>query len=523
VKNLIDGLLNPNVYDHPVKYFEVIETHISHVILTGEYAYKIKKPIKYDFLDYSTLDSRRTYCEKELAFNTRLATEVYLEVVTINQLPNGKLKINGEGPIVEYALKMREFQQSQLFDSLVNNGRLNEDHFDMIAERIARFYQHIESAAMETPYGTPEDILRKADDNFEQAKPFLISPEDLAQLEKLQTLTANVGRQLMPIFEKRKEEGFIKACHGDLHLSNIALLKDTPVIFDCIEFNEFYRWTDTMADVGFLMMDLYYRGYPHFANHFLNSYLTYYGDYEGLKILPFYIAYRAMVRGKIQLFETTNEHSRPAEELFANYRRYAGVAEHFLGREKPMLVIMHGVSGSGKTRIAHELSPLLHAVHIRADIERKRLFGLQPTDRVTGDQASELYSVESNERTYNQLALNARQAIDAGFSVIIDATFKFKAQREKFRQLAQDLNIPFVVLHCTISKANAEAAIQSRLLENKDASDATVEVLSKQMEVLEALSGTEANNVVEVCNDETPEVTAVFDLINQVVNNQCKV
>jgi len=523
VKNLIDALLSPNVYDHPVKYFEVIETHISHVILTGEFAYKIKKPVKFDFLDYTSLDARRVYSEKELAFNSRLASDVYLEVVTINQLPNGKLKINGEGPVIEYALKMREFHQSQLFESLIQNARVHEEHFDLIAERIARFYQHIESATPEMPYATPEIVMQYALANFHEARPFLKNIADLEQLAMLERTTAAQGKQLHPFFLQRKEQGCIKACHGDLHLGNIALLKDTPVIFDCIEFNEYMRWTDTMADVGFLMMDLYFRGKTHFANYFLNSYLTHYGDFTGLQMLPFYIAYRAMVRAKIQLFETANDKGRSEEELLTNYRRYAKIAEQFLHRNKPTLVLMHGVSGSGKSTLARVLAPQMDAVHIRADVERKRLFGLKPTDRVTATQKQTLYSAEATSQTYDQLATIATSALQAGFSVIVDATFLQKAHREKFFALAQHLAAPFVIVSCAISKENAAAAVSERLKANTDASDATVEVLEWLLEQQELLTEIEQDFTVQVNRDHTPDVTLVYHNINQAVNKQAQV
>lgn len=520
MKSVIDGLLSPNVYDHPVKYFEVIETHISHVVLTGEFAYKIKKPVKYDFLDYTTLDLRRLYCEKECTFNAPLAAEVYLEVVTINQLPNGKLKINGEGPVIEYALKMREFQQSQLFDFLLKNLRVDEYHFELIAERIARYYQHIESATVGTAYATPEIVVGHAIANFHEAYPFLTEEQDLAQLTKLEEITASEGKRLHNLFLQRKEKGFVKPCHGDLHLGNIALLKDIPVIFDCIEFNELFRWTDTMADIGFLMMDLYFRGHPDIANHFLNSYLTCSGDFEGLQVLPFYTAYRSMVRAKIQLFETQNERGRDNEILLRDYRHYADIAERFLSLQSPSLLIMHGLSGSGKTTLAQELSSLLQAIHLRADIERKRLFALQPTDRVSAEEAAIIYSAEASIKTYNQLAKLATIAIKAGFPVIIDATFLQQSHRATFRKLAEELEVPFTIISCAISQEHAQAYIAQRIQENKDASDATIEVLSQQLVTQEALSSTELLDTVIIDRDTTTDISLVYKQVTHKITQQ---
>lgn len=520
MKSVIDGLLSPNVYDHPVKYFQVIETHISHVVLTGEFAYKIKKPVKYDFLDYTTLDLRRVYCEKECTFNAPLAAEVYLEVVTINQLPNGKLKINGEGPVVEYALKMREFHQSQLFDFLVKNLRVDESHFDLIAERVARYYQHMESAGVNSPYATPEIVVGHAIANFHEARPFLNEENDLAQLTKLEEITTSEGKRLHNTFLQRKENGFVKPCHGDLHLGNIALLKDIPVIFDCIEFNELFRWTDTMADIGFLMMDLHFRGHPDIANHFLNSYLTCSGDFEGLQVLPFYIAYRSMVRAKIQLFETQNERGRDNDVLLRDYRHYANIAERFLSLPPPSLIIMHGLSGSGKTTLAQELASLLQAIHIRADIERKRLFALQPTDRVSAEEASIIYSTDASIKTYNHLSRLATTAIKAGFSIIVDATFLQQTQRALFQKLARELEVPFTIVSCAISQERAQAYIAQRIQENKDASDATIEVLSQQLVTQQPLSLTEVQDAVIVDRDTTTDISLVYKLVMQRIMQQ---
>ncbi|MBP3865899.1 MAG: phosphotransferase, partial [Pseudomonas sp.] len=305
-QNLIAALQNPDLYPHEVDGFQVIETHISWVILTGPYAYKLKKPVNFGFLDFTELTGREHFCNEELRLNQRLTEGLYLDVLPITGTAEAPA-FGGEGPAIEYALKMRQFPQSQLLSTLQANGELNAAHIDEMAQQIARFHMQAPHVPATHYQGTPEAVMDPVRQNFEQIRPFLSDKADLLQLEALQAWAEASFTRLKPLFEQRKAQGFIRECHGDIHLGNATMIDGKVVIFDCIEFNEPFRFTDVYADTAFLAMDLEDRGLKCLARRFVSQYLELTGDYQGLELLNFYKAYRALVRAKVSLF------SMPAE------------------------------------------------------------------------------------------------------------------------------------------------------------------------------------------------------------------
>lgn len=516
---LIKNLQNPKLYSHPVSNFNVLETHISWVILTGDIAYKIKKPLNLGFLDFSSLEKRQYYCQLELKLNQTLAAEIYQEVIRITGDEKNP-EINGNGPIIEYALKMREFPQKALFDHVLARNELTPLLIDELAQIMARFHRQATIAPPDSHFGTPEQLYAPVTQNFEQMRSLLQAAEALSQLDKLQAWATKEYARLKPIFATRKQQGFIRECHGDIHLGNIILFKGHPLLFDCIEFNEDFRWTDVMADVGFLAMDLEDHQRPDYARRLINSYFEQTGDYPALQILPFYIAYRAMVRAKISLFRLHQPDITPEEQkaVREKYLSCTTLAERYTQRPKPFLFITHGVAGSGKSTLAKLIVQQYGAIQIRADVERKRLFGLEPLSNSRSPLNQHIYSEAATKKTYQRLAELAQTSIDAGYPVVTDATFLKHGQRTLFRKLAKQLQIPFAILSCQPSEmANIPAWINQRVKYATDPSEATLEVLAMQYATQEPLTPEEQQHTLRINTDQPYDKSQVLQQLAGIV------
>ena len=421
-ERLLDGLLNPQAYPHPVECVEHIETHISHVLLAGDYAYKLKKPLNLGFLDFSTLERRRFCCAEELRLNRRLAPHIYLGVVPVSgTLQRPRIGPEQEGEVLEYAVKMRRFDQ----DTLLTRMPVTRSLADRIAMRVAGFHSVIPAAEAASEYGTPESVLLPMLENFEQIRVHLREPGALARLQPLERWTRKRHDELWSVLDRRKREGRIRECHGDMHRGNIALVGGELVIFDGIEFNPALRWIDTMSELAFLVMDLEEAGQADRARRFLNRYLEISGDYAGLLVLNFYKAYRAMVRAKVTAIRLGQPDVEPAEAARdrEEYEGYVALAQGYTKQGTKRLIITHGVSGTGKSRLAILLRERLPLIHIRSDLERKRLFGLPELARTDAERGSGIYTDEAGDRTYERLRELAGLILDAGYSPLVDATF----------------------------------------------------------------------------------------------------
>lgn len=497
--SLIEALQKTALYDHPVQGFRVVETHISWVLLTGPYAYKIKKPVDLGFLDFSTLEKRHHYCEEEVRLNRRLAPELYLDVIPITGKATSPV-LGGKGEIIEYAVKMREFSQSAQLDRVLARGELRTEHIIRLAQLVAEFHRHTAVALTDSPFGTADQVWQPVLQNFKQIQPHLDTEEDRSLLEKLRIWSEQAHARLTTEWDARKRDGFIRECHGDMHLANMALVDEDILIFDCIEFSERLRWIDVMSEVAFVTMDLYDRGRPGLAHRFLNDYLQHSGDYRGLQVLCFYQVYRALVRAKvacIRLAQTgLSEQERAAGR--SHFRQYIRLAERYTHRVPTPLIITHGLSGSGKTTISDALLESSGAVRLRSDVERKRLFGLPAAARSDSGIATGLYTPDASIRTYERLAALAGTVIGAGFPVIVDAAFLQRRQREQFRRIAESLQVPFVIFHCTASPELLRQRVQHRETQGRDASEATLRVLEHQLATQEPLHSDEANHIFTI-------------------------
>ena len=489
---LIQALTDRSVYEHPTTEIVVVQTHISWVVLTGPYAYKIKKPVNLGFVDFSTLAKRHFFCQEELRLNRRLAPQLYLEVIAISGTPEHP-RFHGTGAPIEYAVKMRQFAQDQLLSHRLDTGTLQRAHIDSLAHEVSAFHARIPTADPESRFGTPEVIYQPVQENFRHLFDALDDPIRQAHARELEHWCQRTFAARYPDFVARKRDGFVRECHGDLHLGNMILQDDEVIIFDCIEFNDTFRWIDVASDVAFCAMDLEDRGRPDLAHRFLNAYLEATGDYGMLVLLPFYLTYRALVRAKVAGIRLGQGALSPEEAAHVRqeFGSYLDLAERYTRPSRPRLWITHGVSGSGKTYYTQQVIEATGAMRLRSDVERKRLAGLAPLERSSGHRALDLYTPDVTQRTYARLAQLATLVVRAGFTAIVDATFLQRAQRDAFRRLAEQLDVPCTILDFQAYEETLRRRVAHRSAHADDASEADLAVLHRQLATQEPLTADE--------------------------------
>jgi len=489
-RELIQGLMQPAAWPGSVTEIRHIETHISTVLLTGDYAYKIKKPVDLGFLDFSTLERRKHFCEEEIRLNGRLAPQIYLDVVPITG-PVSQPCIGGAGPVIEYAVRMNQFEP----DALLSNhpDLLTVDRMDQLARIVAGFHGSIALADLDEPFGTPQATFAPMEENFVQIRELLDLADDHQRLDQLESWTREQLESLRDLLTLRRSEGFIRECHGDMHLGNIALVDDEILIFDGIEFAPGLRWIDTISEIAFLIMDLQEKGQADLAQRFVNSYLAITGDYDGLGLLRFYQAYRAMVRAKVDVIrlQQPDLSSADKESVLVDYRAYLAQAEGYTCKTASALIITHGLSGSGKSTVVMSLLGALSAIQLRSDIERKRLTGLA-VDSSSGSELDQgIYRPKTTEDTYQRLKKLAAVVIKAGFVAVVDATFLKHCYRQSFHELAEQLGVPFLILDFQVPEEILRERIDQRMAEGGDPSEANQDVLDAQLISQEPLTASE--------------------------------
>jgi hypothetical protein len=505
-QSLIAALQNPALFPHPVEGFQLIETHISWVLLTGPYVYKFKKPVNFGFLDFTTLAARQHFCNEELRLNQRLTEDLYLEVLPITGTVDAP-QLGGEGEAIEYALKMRQFPQSGLLSTLQANGELTTTHIDEMARQIAQFHISAPVVPADNELGSPDSVMAPVLQNFEQIRPLISEKADLLQLDALQAWAESSFNRLKTLLGQRKAEGFIRECHGDIHLGNITLIDNKVVIFDCIEFNEPFRMTDVYADIGFLAMDLEDRGLKSLSRRLISQYLELTGDYQGLELLNFYKAYRALVRAKVALFSLPAD-ADPVQRgaTLRQYRNYANLAESYSAIPSRFLAITHGVSAVGKSHVAMRLVESLGAIRLRSDVERKRLFAAKD---------AELYGADASLTTYKSLHELAGVILRAGFPVVVDATYLKHAQRAAAAKVAEATGVPFLILDCEAPQAVIAGWLAQRQAANVDPSDATLEVIEAQQASREPLTAEEVLHSKHVQTNQSSDLDSLIENIRQ--------
>ncbi len=484
---LIESLQNPSLFAHEVDDFQVLETHISWVLLTGPYAYKLKKPVDLGFVNFTTLALREQYCHEEIRLNRRLAPDLYLKVIPITGTEAAP-ELGGAGEVIDYAVQMVQFSQDDLLSKAIGEDRLTAGHIDRLAEEVAEFHGRAAVADSDLPYGTPDKVMAPVKENFRHVDELFGDDDEVREMvEQIRAENDRWHESAKGLLAERKSQGFIRECHGDMHLGNMILNDGGVTIFDCLEFNADLRWTDLMSEVAFVVMDLEDRGRPDYAMRFLNRYFELTGDYAGVPLLRFYLSYRAMVRAKVAALRLSQHEFSPAEtrEIREEFWSYLKLARKYVTRDEPLLILTHGVSGSGKSYGTGLLLEGMPAIRVRSDVERKRL----QVEREIPDER--LYTSEVTELTYQRLAELAETILDAGWSVIVDATTLQVWQRSLFRELASARGVRFVLLCFEAEQDVLEQRIEDRQAYEEDPSDATRDVLQLQLDVREPLTAEE--------------------------------
>ena len=504
---LIRALYRPSVYPHPVERVEHIETHISHVFLAGRFAYKLKKPVDLGFLDFSTLERRRHCCEEELRLNRRLSPDLYLDLVAITGTPHAP-RFGGPGEVLEYAVRMRRFPQESLLTQQVLSGPL----IDTLAEQVADFHARIPIAAPETRFGTPEAILAPIIESLAQIRGRGGCPEPCERLDRLETWVHERWRLLTPVFERRRLGGHVRECHGDMHRGNIALVDGEIRIFDAIEFAPALRWIDTASEIAFLVMDLEEAGETALARRFLNRYLERGGDYELLEVLDLYKVYRALVRAKVAAIRLGQPGLSPEERARErdHCTRYLVLADADTEARAPSLIMICGLSGSGKSHLARQLREHIPLIHLRSDIERKRLFGIPEVATTRASLDDGIYFPAATEWTYARLLRLSESILSAGYAVMVDATFIAQARRARFWSLAERLRVPVAILALDAPLEVLRDRIRRRCLAMEDASDADLCVLDRQRAAFQTLQPEERARAVTIDTSDTPPMAMLI-------------
>jgi aminoglycoside phosphotransferase family enzyme/predicted kinase len=501
--------MNPAAFEHVVSSVELIETHISWLILAGDFVYKIKKPIVLDFLDFRDLERRKFYCEEEIRLNQPWAPDIYLDVVPIT-IDDSQPRFNGGGTPIEYAVRMHRFDQALRLDVQLDNGQLSVSDMKELGRNIAE--RHTTSPIVDASQRKRIVNLTKEFmwDNFSA----LDGAIDAAELNSLREWTERELQGLESFLWQRIDEGYVRDCHGDLHLANLVRLPDGITTFDCIEFSRDLRQIDVACDFAFLIMDLVEKRRHDLAAHFLNRYLESTGDYGSMKLFSLYFVYRCLVRAKVAVILSKERDTSDASEAdLVEAHRYCDMAKRQVALRAPCLVIMSGLSGSGKTRVSGELMARMPAIRIRSDLERKRIFGLTETEDSESDLESGIYTREASRLAYQRLFEIARMILEAGHNVILDAAFLKVSDRAMATSVASDFDLPSTLLEITAPTAVLRGRIRQRSLRRNDASEAGLEVLEHQLARAESLTHKEETIAISLENIGNIDIDALAEQI----------
>lgn len=496
---LVQRMLQPEFYPHPVQApVQLLQTHISYVFLTGDFAYKVKKLTQFGRLDFSTLEQRAFFCQEELRLNRRLSPELYLAVLPIYGNDGGyylKLPPEPGAEIVDYALQMRQFDQEDLFSHLLNQGQLTAAHMQQLGQSVARFHATAETSPDIQANGTLESLQAIDEENYTLTQAFMGKSQNREQWQQTREFTQQFWRDHQDWLQQRQDN--IRECHGDLHLNNVCLYQDHIQIFDCIEFCREFRHIDVIYDVAFMVMDLDFHDRGDLANVFLNTYLEKTGDYEGALLLPAYLSMRATIRGNVNSMTAqnlaTSEH-RSAQKLYwKKAKDYFALAHQYTQPQQGQIILMSGLSGSGKSTVAQRLAPRLNAIHIRSDAVRKHLAGI-PLNQ-SGAGPTPIYTPAMTQRTYQRLAELGMSLAKMGWTVILDAKYDRVKLREQIVAQAELAQIPVQILFCTAPVAELRSRLQNR---QGDISDATPDLLSNQQQTFQAFTTAEKPKMTQL-------------------------
>jgi aminoglycoside phosphotransferase family enzyme/predicted kinase len=455
----------PEFYPHSVSCIEQRETHISHVFLTGDYVYKIKKPVNLDFLDFTTLKKRYHYCHQEVILNKRLSHDVYLGVVPIT-FKDGKYHLIGPGNPVEYAVKMRQLPEDRSMVHLLKRKKINRGLVNELAVILSKFYSQGPSVEHIHSSGAWETILANCEENFQQTTMFAGEILDERIFQIVRSATLSFLHRKKELFDNRIKSKKIRDCHGDLRTGHIYFTDKGIQIIDCIEFNERFRFQDITSDLAFLAMDLDYEGFPQIANYLLDDYAKHTEDPDVFVLIDFYKCYRAFVRCKVNCirFQEDGLGKKDKAKLFKETNKYLDFAYRYAVQfTRPTLWVVCGMPGSGKSTISRDLSRVFRIKAFQSDVIRKELYGLKPDDLSDMSFEAGIYSKGASGLTYGRLLLLGQEEIEQGRSVILDATYSKQHDRIEAIRMAKDNDVNIVFVECVLK----ENVIKERLLERE--------------------------------------------------------
>lgn len=488
---LVEALLRPQAYppEERPERVELVEIHISWLFLTGGYVYKVKKPLDLGFLDFTTLERRRSFCEQEVSLNRRLSPEVYLGVVEIHLGPQG-YAVEGSGELVEYAVKMRQLPGDRALRELLRHGDASPEMVPRLAHKVWEFHTGAETGPEITRLGGLEAVRANMEENFHQTREFIGQTIPQRVFDRIRAFCEPFVEVRQDLFQRRQQEGRVRDCHGDLHTSNIFLLNGDVSIIDCIEFNQRFRYSDVASDLAFLAMDIDYCDEPGLSRLLVDTYIEASGDTGLRETLDFYKCYRAYVRGKVNSFRLRDQ-ELPAEEKAAvasKARRYFDLAASYTPDLPPFLLIIAGLMGTGKSFVAKSLAGCLKTKVLSSDVLRKELAGVPSMERHHEAWGTGLYDEEQSDATYQELHRRARTRLEAGRSTILDASYRSREWRQGARQVASECGVPFLAVECVAPEEVLRQRLEARVRRPGVPSDGRWEIFHQQREAFEPVT-----------------------------------
>lgn len=506
--SIVESMTRTDFYPHKPQSVELVQTHISYVFITGNYVYKVKKPVNFGFLDFTTLEKRKFYCEEELRLNRRLAPSIYLDVVPILQGSRGNLSLDGTGQVIEYAVRMKMLPLDKMLKILLSQNQADEKMMNAVAEKVARFHETAETGGKIDQMGSIQTIRHNTDENFAQTEKYMDVTIPAYQFHFIREYVKKFLDSNKDLLERRIAQHKIRDCHGDLHLEHICVADDI-IIFDCIEFNERFRYGDVAAEVAFLTMDLDYNGYPRQAEDFVHAYLQYSEDADLKALLNFYRCYYAYVRGKVISFRLDQKEVPENERAEINKiaSKYFDQAYTYAARlEKPALILTAGLIGSGKSYQAQRIAARLGADVIRTDILRKEMLRIQPSEKHHESFGQGIYAPDVSQKTYEKAIELAAEKIQQGRPVVIDASFKNRSDRSLAVSLSERLRVPFYIIECSCPDDVVKIRLEKRKQDKDNPSDGRWEILQEQKKQYEEIEEIPGSSCFKVDTTDNPEM-----------------
>jgi len=488
---IIDALLLPTAFPEAPGTITLVQTHVSYLIFTDKFVYKIKKPVDFGFLDFTTLEKRRYFSEEEVRLNSRLAPGVYIGVVKIVSI-KGSIKIEGVGEAIEYAVKMKRLPEESMLKRALTDGEVPEEVIRRVAQRVAAFHAGAETTGHIASFGLPEFVSRNASENFTQTDPFVGRIITGALHERLKYWTEGFIEANSGLLRARAGNGSVRDCHGDIHTEHISIADGINII-DCIEFNERFRYADIVADMAFLSMDLDYLNRRDLSEAFDDEYFRASKDVEGRRLLDFYKCYRACVRGKVEGFKSTEKEVPEGERLSSvlSARYHFHLAGLYASEWRPTVVMVRGLSGIGKSTLARMIADVTNLAVLSTDNIRKVLAGLKTTEKAPSRFGEGIYSAEFTEMTYMEMIARAASLLAKGRSVILDATFSKARHAEEAQKAALRAGARAYIIECVAGDETVKGRLLKRdaecAVKGMPVSDAGWGVYLKQKEGYEAV------------------------------------